>query len=129
MKLPIRVYLASPFSHPEERVQERREQKINAICAHLYLKHKVAIIPPIMISAIIKRELQNQIGTTFKEWEAVDLAYISGCKEVWVACMDGWDRSIGVQAEIKFARSKNLVVRFIDPITLEFVKEPNKEEL
>jgi len=35
-------------------------------------------------------------------------------KEVWVLKFEGWDKSTGVAAEIKFALENNILVKYID---------------
>lgn len=121
------IYLASPYSHSDPRVMAYREEQVNSVAAHLYLKHKVSIIPPIMISAVMKRHLGNTIGTSFKEWRNVDLRYIAACDEVWVVTMSGWNQSIGVIAEIEYAKKNNIPVKYISPVTLKFIKRPKEE--
>lgn len=127
MKLTKLIYLASPYSDEDLMVMHLRALQIDSIMSHMYSKTKVSIIPPILISRIIKDNLGENIGTSFKDWKQIDLTYISKCDEVWVACMNGWIKSIGVQAEIKFAEERNIKVRYINPTTMRFIKCPLKK--
>lgn len=128
MKRLKRIYLASPYSHQSKVVMSNREYEINYILGKLYWKYHVAIIPPILISAKIKEIIGNEIGDSFKEWSEVDYAYILGCDAVWVAKMDCWEDSIGVTAEIKFAKQNNIPVKYIDTQTLKLSSRPKKSK-
>ncbi len=48
-------------------------------------------------------------------WRRYDRAMLQRCDELAVLQLDGWEESIGVQAEIAIAKDLNLPVRFITP--------------
>lgn len=77
---------------------------------------------PITQSAMMAKYNPALRDGTFAAWKKVDLKVISKCDEVWVVKMIGWKESVGVTAEIKFARKKGIKVKFIDPVSLKFVK-------
>jgi hypothetical protein len=116
------VYLASPYSNPSPSIQDHREQQITRIGALLTLKHKTPMFMPITQSAAMKRFVP-QLGTTFEYWKGIDLPAIDGCAEVWVVKMPGWNESIGVMHEIRYAKENQIPVKYIDPKTLDFVSE------
>jgi hypothetical protein len=118
----ILVYLASPFTHNSFKVMEKRRKQIDLIGAKLQHKHNVAIFPPITISDTYSKILPGKFGHKFESWERIDLYTISKCDEVWVVKMSGWQESVGVQAEIAFAKARKIRVRYIDPKTLRFTK-------
>lgn len=112
------VYLASPYTHPNFFVRLYRFYKITKIAAQLYKKKKVCMFLPITQSAMMGW-LVKGLGSTFKSWKDVDLKAIRKCDEVWVVRMKGWDKSIGVLAELEYARKHYKIVRFVNPQTLE----------
>lgn len=114
------VYIASPFSHKNFFVMCYRFYKITKIAALLYKKHKVCMFLPITQSGLMQ-VLVPSLGGSFASWKDVDLAAIDHCDEVWVVKMSGWDKSIGVIAEVEYARENNTIVRFINPDTLETI--------
>jgi hypothetical protein len=46
-------------------------------------------------------------------WEAQDRRLLQACDELWVLTLDGWQRSIGVRAEIKIAEALGKPVRLV----------------
>ena len=51
-----------------------------------------------------------------KEWDFwghLDMQYIDASDEVWVLKMPGWKRSVGITAEIKYAREKGKPIKYI----------------
>ena len=48
-------------------------------------------------------------------WESYDRAILNACCEVRVLCQDGWEESVGVQAEIKLAEQMGIPVTYIVP--------------
>lgn len=107
------VYVASPYSHKNFFVRLHRFYKITKIAALLYKKYRICMFLPITQSALMQF-LVPSIGGTFAEWKDVDLAAIDRCDEVWVIMMKGWNKSIGVLAEIEYA-SRNKPIKYIDP--------------
>jgi len=47
-------------------------------------------------------------------WKTFCENAILTAKEVWVLKFEGWDKSTGVAAEIKFALENNILVKYID---------------
>lgn len=116
----IMAYLASPYSHPNKEVEKAREIQINKIGALLNeLGH--CIFPPITISSAFVH-FNDQLLGGYEQWRKIDRCAVEHCDELWVCMMDGWQESIGVTDEIYWAKRHNIPVRYLDPITLEFVK-------
>lgn len=121
--LPLLVYLASPFTDEDSRVMSLRRDAVDVIGAKLCAIHRVAVFPPITVSAMYSELFPELFGTSFAFWKEIDLKVISRSDEVWVVMLDGWKESIGVQAEIKYSKRKKIPVKYIDPTTLEFIEE------
>jgi hypothetical protein len=123
------VYIASPYSHKSKVIQEHRRLQIERIGAKLEEKYSYAFIHPITTSARLSDKNKN-LGGSFANWARKDLTFISRCDELWVIMIPGWKESIGVQAEIAFAKyEKYIKIRYMNPKTLKFVKlKENKIE-
>jgi pyruvate/2-oxoacid:ferredoxin oxidoreductase beta subunit len=129
MKLPIRVYLANPYSSKLKDKDAASLQRAHRRALESYVggtlkkkyKGKYAFLLQISLSGSMADLCSFDTG--FAEWASDDYAWIDACEETWVLMSDGWKDSIGVQAEIKFALKNKKKVRFIDPTTLNFVKE------
>jgi hypothetical protein len=97
------IYLASPYSDPIPAVRcERARMATN--CAKYYLQQGVPLFSPIAYGHPLS------IGTTMPtdaaSWERLNIPMVAAAWRVWVLMIDGWDRSVGVAAEIEQARQK-----------------------
>ncbi len=103
------IYLASPYSHPDTAV---REQRFRAAChAAVALLHAGRVVfSPIAHSHPLA---QHGLPGNWHFWERYDRAFLERCDEVMVLMLDGWQESVGVQAEIRIARELGKPVRFL----------------
>lgn len=122
------IYLASPYSHKDRQIEKFRYKEITRIAAKLHKKYPYAFILPITQSHELKN-WEPSLGGSFVKWRDRDLHFISKSDEVWVVLMEGWLESIGVQAEIEFAKECNIPVKHINPETLRFKKTTIKKVL
>ena len=109
-------YLASPYSHPDPEIRERRFKEICKIASVLIMGGNVLFCPISMSHPI---QEYGHTKSTWEFWEAIDTKFLELSDELLVITMDGWEESIGVQAEIKIARDLGLPIRYLDPKTLE----------
>lgn len=126
------IYLASPYSCTTKHkwgqavikkiTEFLRYKKITIIAAKLHTKFNHAFILPITQSKVLC-DLEPELGGSFEKWAARDLEFISRCDEVWVVKMEGWKESVGVRAEIKFAKDIKKPVKYIDLITLKVLNK------
>lgn len=105
------IYLASPYSHPDPAV---REQRFRAACqAAVALLHAGRVVfSPIAHSHPLA---QHGLPGNWHFWERYDRAFLERCDEVLVLMLDGWEESVGVQAEIRIARELGKPVRYLAP--------------
>jgi hypothetical protein len=108
------VYLAAPFSHPDENVLEQRFESINR-AAHYLFNKGVAVISPISQCWPIAK--QCGMRTDFEWWSWYNGIIISRCNKLIVLKLDGWLESIGVQGEIKIAKELGSVqIEYMEPV-------------
>jgi len=93
------IYLASPYSHPDEDV---RQQRFEAVCkaAASLMRAGEIVFSPIAHGHPIA---QHGLPTDWRFWERQCREQIDRCDEVVVLTLDGWRESEGVQAEIQIA--------------------------
>ena len=105
------IYLASPYSHQDKQIQERRFQ---AVCqqAALMMRAGNLVFSPIAHTHPIAA---FGLPGDWAFWQRYDRAMLERCDELAVLQLDGWEKSVGVQAEIAIAKELNLPVRFITP--------------
>lgn len=105
------VYLATPYSHPDPEVRERRFREVNRVAANL-MRDGLHVFSPISHTHPIA--VAGDLPKSWEFWQAYDRAVLSACRNVMVLMQDGWRESTGVQAEIEIAREMGLPVEFIE---------------
>lgn len=123
------IYIASPYSHKYAIRMREREEWINSIAAKLHVIYDYLFFLPITQSAPLQRK-QPSLGGCFAKWKKRDLEAIRRMDEVWVVTLPGWDKSVGVKAEIAYAKKYKKPVYYIDPITKGLIPtlKPSIEE-
>ena len=105
------TYLASPYSHPDKQIQERRFQAACQQAAEMLKTGEIVFSPIAHTHSIAAFGLPGD----WSFWQAYDRAMLERCDALAVLQLDGWEESIGVQAEIAIAKELNLPVWFITP--------------
>lgn len=95
------IYLASPYSHPDPAVRQERYEQAMAAQAYL-LREGVYTYSPIV--ACHPMALAHDLPTDAGWWQNYNFAMMSMCNWLFVLELDGWDNSVGVQAEIRWAQ-------------------------
>lgn len=114
------IYLASPYTHKEKRVEEQRFSQICWV-AGMLIERGHHIFCPIAMAHSIK--MRCGLTGKFDYWEEFDKRMIDACDELWVVMIKGWLTSVGVAAEIEYAHKLGYVIRYVDPDTLEIDSE------
>ena len=52
----------------------------------------------------------------FEYWGSYDRAMLARCGKMVVLKIDGWQDSVGVQAEIEIARALGITIEYMDPV-------------
>lgn len=105
------TYLACPYSHKDPEIVRERFETICRVAGKLMLRGFL-IFSPISHTHPIA-QYHNMPGS-WEFWKKQDMAFLEHCKEVIVLCVDGWEESVGVTEEIKWASECGLVVRYVD---------------
>lgn len=120
-------YFASPYSHKDFNVVESRYLEQQRLVAHLIKAYGALIINPIEMCHNLSQTYELPSGYEF--WKTRDRKLISISDAIIVAKMPGWEESIGVTDEIKYARFLQKEVFYIDPETLQLSREFNVNTL
>jgi hypothetical protein len=104
------VYLASPYSSPDTLV---RQARFDAACraASALIRQGKSVFSPIVYSHV---PCQYGLPWYWGFWQQHDLAFLAMCDEVVVLKLDGWQQSVGIQAEIAAAKAFGKPVSFLD---------------
>jgi nucleoside 2-deoxyribosyltransferase len=105
------IYLASPYSHPDPAI---REERFRAACraAAALLRSGRAVFSPIAHSHPL---VEHGLPTDWEFWQHCNVEHLQRCDEVMVLTLDGWQASVGVQAEIKIATELGRPVSYLTP--------------
>ena len=107
------IYLAVPYT----RMEDESFEAVTAYAGKLMEAGEV-VYSPITHSHPIA--LVSNLPGSWDYWEKVDTEFISMCDNLIVLCLDGWERSTGVQAEIKIAESMGLPIEYHDEDGAQF---------
>ena len=106
-----RIYLASPYSSPEQAVRDYRHRLAWQFTS-AHLKRGRATFSPI-VNGVALTETGSRLWG-FVHWQDYDLSFLQHwATELWVLCLDGWKDSVGVRNEIRVAESLGLPVKYI----------------
>lgn len=108
-----KVYLASPYSHAELDVRQRRADHMIKLVGELIKKHPNVFYSPIAAWHYVARA--TQLPTDWAFWENMDRTFIEWADELWVVMMEGWQDSKGVLAEIEIAKTLGKRIRMVEP--------------
>ena len=104
------TYLASPYSHPDATVREKRFKDVSEATTKL-LKKGVYAFSPIAYNHPMHEEYG--LPTDWGFWKPYDIAFLERCSDMVVLQLEGWDISIGVAAEVEFALANNIPVSYV----------------
>ena len=105
------IYLAVPYSHPDPQVKQRRFDAVNKVAAKL-MKDGNYIFSPISHTHPIA--LAGELPGDWQYWEGYDRTILEMCKKIIVLKLDGWEKSSGVNAEIKLAKELGLEIEYYE---------------
>ncbi len=106
------TYLASPYSHPDPAIREGRYRAACAVAAILSARGDLVFSPVAHGHGI---GLSGRLPVAWEYWQRLDLRMLASCDSLTVLCVAGWRESVGVAAEIAFARELGLPVLLVDP--------------
>ncbi len=103
------IYLASPYSHPDESMRVERFENACSAAAALMTKGQNVYSP---IAHTHPIACYGELPKGWDFWEQYDRWFIERCDSVLVLQLPGWSDSRGVNAEIKMAAELGKDVRF-----------------
>lgn len=120
------IYLATPYSHKEAYVKHQRFLDVTKVSAMILKQFRQPNFSPISQS-----HYQAEIGGlkgTWDFWRLVDIEFLKRCDELWVLTLDGWETSIGVTAEVAYAKRNNIPVKYLsfDGKALDIAETPEE---
>ena len=106
------IYLAGPYSHESIAVRTRRYRALTKKAGELIKDNRVVYSPITHGHWIAAMCPGMPLGFLF--WEKQALEMLSHASKLMVLCLDGWEESKGVTAEIDHATKLRIPVEFIE---------------
>lgn len=104
------IYLAVPYSHPDEAVRLQRFETVTLVSA-LLIKQGVVNFSPITQSH--EQAESHDLPGDWAFWETVDKVFLDRCDELYVLALPGWKDSVGVTAEIEHMKNSGKPIRYV----------------
>ena len=106
-----KIYLATPYSHPDPQVREFRFYEVNKVAARLMCEGNLVFSP---ISHTHPIAVAGDLPRGWNYWKDYDSSFIEWADEIYVLKVLGWKQSTGVQAEIKLAEAMGKPVIYLE---------------
>lgn len=103
------VYLASPYSHSDKNVVEKRMETLLKVDAQL-TNDGLHVVSPLYKHYTAKQET---LPTDWQYWQNYCLALLAKCDKMVVIKYPGVD-SVGVTAELEYCKAHNIPVEEIE---------------
>ena len=108
------IYLAAPLGHQDPSVRAERFDNVNRYYGYL-IRERTLVLSPLSFGASLdEANISNSV------WYALGLQFLARCDEMRILALDGWDESVGVSLEIRYARQLRIPVSLVDPVTYSF---------
>lgn len=106
------AYLSSPYTHADQNIISLRYEE--ALRATIWgWKQGYLVFSPVVYThqiAVLTPEVDQHW-----RWLEFDLRILDICDELWVLMLDGWKESQGVAREMKEAKRRGILIKYIDP--------------
>jgi len=107
------IYLAGPYSHPDEAVRLSRFHALNKMAGKM-MSLGAFVYSPISHTHPIAMDGSLPLGWDF--WGQYDRVILECCSKLVVYKLIGWEDSKGVAAEIKIAKELGLPIEYVNPL-------------
>lgn len=107
------IYLASPYTHPEELIRARRYIAAREFVFDA-LQRGYPVVSPIVYCHQFARDFGAPVDA--KSWFHLNKVLLDKAETLWVLKLQGWDESTGVIMEIEYALQRGLTVSYREPL-------------
>lgn len=104
------IYVASPYSHPDEEVRQARYEAVREWTFDRIIHKNQSLFSPIIYCH--EYALENELPKDADFWYKFNLGFMQNCNLIYVLMLDGWEKSLGVTAEIKLAHALDKPVKY-----------------
>jgi hypothetical protein len=109
------IYLAQPYSHPDERVRALRTELGFVMTARL-MNSGYTVFSPIVHTHLLESRLRRELAEDHDFWMKQDIAILRHCAELVVLTLPGWEESKGVAEEIAVAQACGIPITYMEAV-------------
>jgi len=108
------LYLSCPYSDPDPKIRIQRFNAVNKVAGELMSNEEVVFSPISQVPFTHPIAQEKNLPKNFEYWENMCKTYLFYSYKIIVLKFDGWEKSIGVQTEIKIAHEMGIPVEYMD---------------
>ncbi len=101
-----KIFISLPYTHDDKEVMYWRANHARDMMVQITRDGNSPVCPVVIGLDILRHD--PQITMSYDEWLDFSLTYMQGCDEMWLLCIDGHEKSVGVSEEIKLAISMGI---------------------
>lgn len=105
------IYLASPYSHEESAIQQRRFEQARTVTGWLIAQGKHVFSPIVHCHELT---LSHDLPGDASFWHDYNISFLRRSDQIYVLTLEGWKESKGVSQELRYAKMLNIPVTFIN---------------
>lgn len=110
--MPNLIYLAQPYTHPDELVRQTRHAAARATAARMMDTGKT-VFSPIVHGVGLEQRLAPRNRTNHEFWMRQCLAILRRCEAMYVLPLVGWRDSRGLAEELTLCSMAQIPVTFL----------------
>jgi len=100
------IYIASPYSDPDLQIMQARFIAARAYAARLTTLQITCYSPIVHFHPMAA---YHNLPTGFDFWRPINEEMLSLAKSLHILCLTGWDKSVGVSAELEWWKRHRIV--------------------
>ncbi len=113
------TFVSCPYTDVDPTVIESRISVVYGQIAKLLELGHVPVSPLLMHAVNTRHHINND----WEFWERYSIELLSQCSAMVVLMIQGWEESVGVTAEIEYARSHNIPITYVGrSVELQVIK-------
>jgi len=114
------IFISAPHGHPDVSVIYDRMKRLRAIVAQYVINGHLVLAPNLHFHELTQ---EYSLPLDWDYWKDNCYAMMQNAYQVDVIMLEGWEKSVGVKAEIEYAKTLNILVNYVDPEKLPFARQ------
>lgn len=105
------IYLASPYTHEDRAIMQRRFEQVEYTTAQLIIKG-IFVYSPIVHCHQLAHKFN--LPKNFDFWKAYNLSFLRRADRFYILPLRGWELSKGLTYEYELAKFAHIFINFVD---------------